>query len=99
MPSIIPTVGRKVWYYEDANQAEPIDGTIVRVCHDGDEVTPTTPCNVFIVEPGGNTRLIPRISASDEAANVPHYRWMPYQQAKAAEEVAKVPLSAEATKL
>lgn len=81
---IVPSVGRKVWYYEDASQSEPIDGTIVRLMPSDQPPHADSLVNVYIVEPGGNTRLIPMISVGDESTNVPHYRWMPYQLAEAA---------------
>lgn len=80
---IVPSVGRKVWYYEDASQVEPIDGTIVRVMPSEEPPHANSLVNVFIVEPGGNTRLIPQIAVGEEGWNIPHYRWMPYQMSQA----------------
>lgn len=96
---ITPTVGRKVWYYEDATQQEPFDGTVVRVLHSETEPdNENTPCNIFVIEPGGFTRLVPNIKVGEEGVNIPHFRWMPYQQAQAAAQ-ANVPTTPTETKL
>lgn len=84
MQAITPTVGRKVWYYEQASQPEPFDGTVVRVFPDPDgNTSPESLCNIFVVEPGGHTRLVPMIRAAVEGDPCPHFRWMPYQLAQA----------------
>ena len=91
MQAITPSVGRKVWYFENAAQTEPIDGTIVKVFPNEDgSVDPDSLVNVFIVEPGGNTRLIPAIRCQVEGYTAPHYRWMPYQLGQAAKAAAEV---------
>lgn len=93
--AIVPTVGRKVYYYEDSSQLEPIDGTIVRV-FEPESAHPDSLVNVYIVEPGGNTRLIPQIQCQPEGFNGPHYRWMPYQLAQVQEAKAPPPTPAPA---
>lgn len=96
---ILPSVGRKVWYYESADQTEPFDGTIVKVtAQAGEEVTSQTPCNIFVVEPGGFTRTATGIQASLDPVAKQHYCWMPYQLAQAGKKAPEAGEDAEASK-
>lgn len=94
MPTpIIPTVGRKVWYYSHGNQAEPIDATVIKVHDDeGDGTvpvgkTPNSPVNLLAIDPDtGALHFRPRIThhADDEGWQGERFAWMPYQTAQAA---------------
>jgi hypothetical protein len=95
---IIPTVGRKVWFFENASQVEPWDATVIKVCHQytpADESgsptyiqvadCPTTPVNLLVTHPDlGVQSLVTNVTAGDSGSPYQHYRWMPYQQAQAA---------------
>ena len=83
MTTIIPTVGRKVWYYGSNEQTEPIDATVIKV---HGEPTPQSPVNLFVVGPEGDTFTKTEVVVGDESTEGTHYRWMPYQQAQASKE-------------
>lgn len=90
MPTpIIPSVGRKVWYYSHAQQAEPIDATVIKV-HDAAAVaTPTSPVNLLVIDPDtGATVFRPYIVFHDDSEGFEgeRYTWMPYQTKVAAAE-------------
>lgn len=89
-PQITPSVGRKVWFFKSAAQAEPWDATVIAVHHEGQEPGPLTPVSLFVIAPNGNTGAIHNVVVSDEPVDRPHYRWMPYQKGQAAKaEVAQ----------
>lgn len=78
---IVPTVGRKVWFYESAAQLEPMDATIIRTFSD----TPTAYVNLDVVDPDtGVHRCCTSVQVGDESTKYRHYRWMPYQMGQAA---------------
>ena len=86
--TITPTVSRKVWFYENASQSQPMDATIIKVHGDPDsgELGPLSLVNLSVRQPDSGThRFIHAVQASEEPVDAPHYRWMPYQtgQAKA----------------
>jgi hypothetical protein len=85
MNSIVPTVGRKVWFYLDGLQQEPLDATIVRVFGD----TPQACVNLHI-NAANSAHVIfeSSVQVGDINTKHRHFRWMPYQQAKAKEEAA-----------
>lgn len=80
---ITPVVGRKVWLYYSAHQAEPIDATIAKVWGDGPEAM----VNLDAIDPNtGEHSFHTSVRVGDKFTPGKHYRWMPYQmgQAKAA---------------
>lgn len=82
---IIPTVGRKVWFFEYGGQAEPIDATIIKVWGN----YPTACVNLDVVDPlTGEHRFVASVMVGNETSVGWHYRWMPYQQGQAAEEAS-----------
>jgi hypothetical protein len=82
---ITPTVGRKVYYYEDDKQAEPHDATIIKVWSPADQANPFSAVNLRVTDPlSGATRLETSVVASAVPVPHPHYRWMPYQVGQAA---------------
>lgn len=77
---ITPTVGRKVWFYTNHLQAEPIDATVIKVHGTG----PQAAVNLDVVDPDtGAHRCVTSIAVGDENTSIPHFRWMPYQQGQA----------------
>lgn len=85
--TITPTVGRKVWYFENARQSEPIDATIIKV-HVGEdhpELGPLSLVNLSARLPDSGThRFVHAVQATEDPVDAPHYRWMPYQSNAAA---------------
>lgn len=79
-PQITPSVGRKVWFYENDQQSEPLDATVIKVWGD----TPSACVNLFVVD--GNGAASARCSVQPQHVNPTgtHYRWMPYQLGQAA---------------
>ncbi len=75
-PQITPSVGRKVWFYKNANQAEPWDATVIAINSDEG---PQSEVTLFVVSPIGRT-FTSRCRVSDDPIDQPHYRWMPYQK-------------------
>lgn len=87
MSSITPTVGRKVWFYYDNNQVEPLDATIIKVVNSG----PAALVNLDAVNPiNGHHFFVAAVRVGDESTTEPHYRWMPYQMGQAAKTEATV---------
>lgn len=85
MPHIIPTVGRKVYFFENDLQTEPHDATIIKVHAPKESATPTTTVNLLVIHPDtGEGQFRSSVVASDEAQPFPHYRWMDYQKHQAA---------------
>ena len=83
METITPTVGRKVWYYANNGQDEPIDATVIKV---HGEPSPRSPVNLFIVGPEGDTFTKTEVVVGDEFTEGTHYRWMPYQRQQASKD-------------
>ena len=84
---ITPTVGRKVWYYMDALQAQPWDATVIKVHAPADEATPDTPVNLLVINPdSGGSIFRPFIGhrADEEGFTGERFAWMPYQTKVAA---------------
>jgi len=81
-PQITPTVGRKVWFFKTANQAEPWDATVIAINSDEG---PQSEVTLYVISPIGRTGTI-RCRASDGPVDGPHYRWMPYQKGQAAKD-------------
>lgn len=80
MSLITPTVGRKVWFYENNQQAEPIDATVVKVWGTG----PHAAVNLDTVDGSTGLRTLrTSVCVGDENTVHQHYRWMPYQQGQA----------------
>ncbi len=78
--TIIPTVGRKVWFYEHIDQEAPIDATIIKVWGN----TPAAAVNLLCVDPNtGQTYLRSSVMVGDESTSGRHYRWMPFQKGQA----------------
>lgn len=80
---IIPSVGRKVWFFRNDTQRDPIDATIIKVEGPGTQ----SAVNLLVVDPdSGETSIERRVLVGDDKTDIPHYRWMPYQigQAKTA---------------
>ena len=85
---IVPTVGRKVWFYEDNQQAEPHVATVIKVWGS----SPYAAVNLDVVDPySGGRQLRTSVVVGDETTKHPHYRWMPYQQGQAAKQAAEAP--------
>lgn len=83
MTAITPTVGRKVWFYENNEQLEPMDATVIKVWGTG----PQAAVNLDVVSPlTGEHFLKTSVIVGNEATTNQHYRWMPYQQAQAAKQ-------------
>lgn len=83
MNNIVPTVGRKVWFYNDPLQVEPLDATIVRVFGN----TPDACVNLHVKAANtANSWVETSVQVGDMNSLGRHYRWMPYQQAKAKED-------------
>jgi hypothetical protein len=89
MPQIVPTVGRKVWFYRSAAQVAPIDATVIAVHATPEHAHPGTACNLFCVDPDGRTFTMSSVCAADEPVDHPHFRWMPYQQTQAAKQATE----------
>lgn len=83
MPDIIPSVGRKVWFYRNTSQQDPFDATVISV-HDT-EPHAGTPVNLYVIDPGGSVEVHKGIVVGQDGDDFPHYRWMPYQQTQQAE--------------
>jgi hypothetical protein len=81
---IVPSVGRKVWFYYDATQDRPFDATIIAV--DGDK--PDSRVTVYVIDDGGSVSVHKGLTAGDDKTRGVHYRWMPYQQDQAAKAAA-----------
>ena len=82
---ITPTVGRKVWFYLNADQREPIDATVIKVLGVG----PLAAVNLDTVDPDtGAHRCEHSVVVGDETTTGRCYRWMPYQQGQAAKATA-----------
>jgi len=80
MTLIIPTIGRKVWFYEGAGSQEQ-DATVIDV--HGDRLV-----SLFVISRGGETSAkhsVMLVQDGDETPVTRHAKWMPYQvgQAKA----------------
>lgn len=89
MPTIIPTVGRKVYFYNDEKQAEPHDATIIKVWASPDQAQPQSAVNLRVTHPlTGESYLVTSSVAYDTPQPWPHYRWMPYQVGQAAQHPA-----------
>lgn len=87
---IIPTVGRKVYFFQDDQQQEPCDATIIKVWAAPDQAQPETVVNLLVINPiTGEGTMQHSIGASEVPVASAHYRWMPYQVSKSAEEKAK----------
>lgn len=88
---ITPTVGRKVWFYKNAQQVEPIDATVIKVHASAAEATPHSAVNLVMFEPDTGAQKFIEAVAFHERTDPPfpnaHYCWMPYQ-AKQAEKAA-----------
>ena len=87
MTLIIPTIGRKVWFYEGAGLQEQ-DATVIDV--HGDRLV-----SLFVISRGGETSVrhsVTLVQDGDETPIVRHAKWMPYQtgQAKAHADVGSV---------
>ncbi len=77
---IVPTVGRKVWFYQHGSETEPTDATVIKVWGDGPEAA----VNLDVVDPySGEHRCERSVCVGDESTLSRHYRWMPYQIATA----------------
>lgn len=87
MANITPSVGRKVWYYGNNEQAEPCDATVIKV--HGDIHTPESPVNLFVIGQEGDTFVKTEVTVGDDKTEGTHYRWMPYQQQRAAEQASQ----------
>lgn len=92
MPTpIVPTVGRKVWFYKNAQQVEPIDATVIKVHAPDSEATPHTAVNLATFDPDtGDLGFVQSVAfheRTDPPFQNPHYSWMPYQ-AKQADKAA-----------
>lgn len=84
MPHIIPTVSRKVYFFENDQQTEPHDATIIKVHAPKELATPTTSVNLLVINPDtGEGTLRTSVVAYDEPQPFPHYRWMDYQKHQA----------------
>lgn len=82
---IIPTVGRKVYYYADQHQMEPIDATIIKVWDPAHMARPESAVNLAIIDPmTGFVSLKASLSIGNENSRHAHYRWMPFQLQTAA---------------
>lgn len=82
---IIPTVGRKVWFYGSAGQLVPYDATVIAVREYDDARGPDALCNLYVINDGGSVEVHKDVQCHVEGAPefFPCYRWMPYQQAQA----------------
>lgn len=81
---IVPTVGRKVWFYNSNQQQQPYDATVIATDFEGDKWagTATAIVRLFVIDPNGLTRTVD-VQLGDETTEDQHYRWMPYQVAQA----------------
>ena len=87
MSAITPSVGRKVWFFRDDQQVEPIDATVVKVWASPEQAHPLTAVNLDCVDPlTGQHFFVPSVVASEEPVANQHYRWMPYQKQVAAKQ-------------
>jgi hypothetical protein len=77
---MIPTVGRKVYFYADKNQRDPIDATIIKVWDPAHMARPESAVNLAIVDPfTAAVTLKASVSVGNENTPYSHYRWMDYQ--------------------
>lgn len=82
--TIVPSVGRKVWFYEHAAQEQPFDATVIAVLDAPDVATVTSPCRLSVTHgEDGHFYTMQHVVASAEPIDEPHFRWMPYQAAQA----------------
>jgi hypothetical protein len=85
MTTIVPTVGRKVWFYNSQDQTDPIDATVIKVWAPPAHAKPDMCVNLLVVDPDtGATRCEHSVQVGDEKTAGRHYRWMPYQRLVAA---------------
>lgn len=89
MSNIIPTVGRRVWFYENGLQEDPFDAGIIKVLAVGFAdplpASSTTPVNLDVCDPDTGVHHIERnVNVGDDTTEGRHYRWMPYQQGQTA---------------
>ena len=90
MSRITPSVGRKVWFYLDDKQKEPIDATVVKVWDPTDQAHPDSAVNLDTVDPDTGMHILrTSVRVGDETTPYFHYRWMPYQQSAAAKQTAE----------
>jgi hypothetical protein len=87
MSEIVPTVGRKVWYFKSPAQVDPWDATVIGVCGDA----PDAAVSLFVISPTGNTFTVHGLTVGDGGSAGQHYRWMPYQKEQAARAEAVKP--------
>jgi hypothetical protein len=85
MARIIPTVGRKVWFYGTPEQAEPFDATVIAVREDGLASGPDAFCNLYVINDGGSVEVHKNVQVHELGAPefFPCFRWMPYQKQQA----------------
>lgn len=78
--TMIPTVGRKVYFFRDKLQREPHDATIIKVYSPPDHATHFTCVNLLVVDPDtGVTRLETNMQSQPAGTPWAHFEWMPYQ--------------------
>jgi len=77
--TITPTVGRKVYFFADAEQFEPHDATIIKVCAPHWQANPFTLVNLFVIDPEGEQSTVFNVPCSPTPVPYPHFRWMDYQ--------------------
>jgi len=88
MAQITPSVGRKVWYYENAEQTEPWDATVIKVCDEPWNANPHSQVNLLVVDPdSGQQYFVPEVSHSPVPRATKRYAWMPYQEQQAARQM------------
>lgn len=85
MATIIPTVGRVVWFFENDQQAEPKAAIVAKVWN-------SAMVNLMVVEESGTTRPVTSVTLLEEneqpqAGNF-FAKWMPYQIGQAKKDSA-----------
>lgn len=94
MANIVPTIGRKVWYFSTPCAA-PQDATIT-------SIDPGPPGHIGVtVQPFGHQafhEIVRLLQPGEQNDIAPYATWMPYQMGQAAknETLAKSPAAAEA---
>lgn len=91
MAEITPSVGRKVWYFEEGvnEDGAPWDATVIKVCGAPWTHSPFSAVNLLVTSPDdGQQFFVPNVLHSPTPNGSRRYTWMPYQRGQAEKESA-----------
>jgi hypothetical protein len=98
MTAILPTVGRKIYFYPNGDpavqqfDAQPIDATVVYVWPKVHPAEPST-MNLYLIDHAGATHFKTRVILVQDGDPIPsagvYAQWMPYQVGQAAKKEAE----------